>query len=59
MDGLEKRPKTIDDAVEMNLKLQKQITELQTKVRSANDYSVQDCRGAREAIATILTCIAC
>ncbi|XP_046853480.1 motile sperm domain-containing protein 2-like isoform X2 [Xenia sp. Carnegie-2017] len=31
-NGLEKRPRTIDDAIEMNLRLQKQLLELQNKM---------------------------
>jgi hypothetical protein len=30
--GLDKRPKTIDDAIAMNFKLQEQMSQLQSKV---------------------------
>ena len=32
VNGLEMRPRTIDDAIEMNIKLQRQMSQLQEKV---------------------------
>lgn len=32
VNGLEMRPRTIDDAIEMNIKLQQQMSQLQEKV---------------------------
>ncbi|CAB4009051.1 Hypothetical predicted protein, partial [Paramuricea clavata] len=37
VNGLEKRPKTIDDAIEMNIKLQRQMSQLQSKMENFTD----------------------